>query len=193
MILVRHGEAAGDEDTDPGLSEVGRSHVSALAGRLAGEGVESVWHGPKRRARETADILASRLGASLWSTELLDDRTPVPSARHRDDFSRRRLDWFDGVPEDERDEDGAALAAAWTQLRARPRSGPVVIVTHSFVIAEFVALAVGGGASSWMRFAVSPAGLTVLDEDSEGGMILRVFNETAHTRGDPDKDRGADV
>src|SRR5206468_7447444 len=103
------------------------SQVMSLADRFAADAIAAVWHGPKRRARETAQLLASRLGVGHWSTGLLDDRTPVPSAQFRSDYSERRLAWFDQVPTEERDEDGSALEAAWTELRSLPRSGPIVM------------------------------------------------------------------
>ncbi|MFE1644161.1 histidine phosphatase family protein [Microbacterium sp. P01] len=180
ILLVRHGEASGDDSADPGLSSTGRLQALALAGRLADQEIGAVWHGPKRRAQETAGLLASHLRIDTWSTDLLDDRTPVPSARFRNEYTRRRLDWFDAVPEDERDEDGLALAAAWSQLRSRDRPRRVVMVTHSFVISQFVALAVEARPSSWLRLTVSNAGLTILHEDAAGDLMLRLFNDTTH-------------
>ncbi|MER6941573.1 histidine phosphatase family protein, partial [Nocardioides sp. NPDC000441] len=40
--LVRHGEAAGGDTVDPGLSDFGRRQVQALANRLAFRPVRQV-------------------------------------------------------------------------------------------------------------------------------------------------------
>lgn len=61
LYLVQHGEAV-DKDVDPErpLSEQGREDVSAVAGRLADDGVrvERLWHSGKARAEQTAGLLA---------------------------------------------------------------------------------------------------------------------------------------
>lgn len=106
----------------------------------------------------------------------------MPSGQFRGGYSQRRLDWFDGVPEDERDVDGVALSAAWVELRTRAGSGSIAMVTHSFVISQFVALTLDAGPGSWMRLAVSHAGLSIIEVDSRGDLVVRAFNETPHSR-----------
>jgi broad specificity phosphatase PhoE len=177
ILLVRHGEAADDESTDPGLSPRGREQVAALTDRLAREDATVVRHGPRRRARESAEIIGSGLHTECRATELLDDRTPVPSAANRGSYSERALEWLEGVPEAERDVDGMTLARAWQRLCADAGPDPVVLVTHAFVIAQFVCLAVDAGAASWMRLPVANASLTIIDTDATRDPRLRVFNE----------------
>ncbi|MHB8648584.1 MAG: histidine phosphatase family protein [Gaiellaceae bacterium] len=68
LLLVRHGEtdwnAAGrlQGHTDRPLNEHGRRQARALAERLAGEGIAAVYASDLARARETAEIVAARLG-----------------------------------------------------------------------------------------------------------------------------------
>ncbi len=74
LLLVRHGEtpwnAAGrwQGHGDPGLSDAGRAQARELAEALVAEGGEA-WHrviaSDLARARETAEVLASRLGLPL--------------------------------------------------------------------------------------------------------------------------------
>jgi broad specificity phosphatase PhoE len=68
LTLVRHGRP--DEDGsqrphDPGLRADGRRQAQAVATLLADEGVTRVVTSPMRRARETAQPLASQLGLPL--------------------------------------------------------------------------------------------------------------------------------
>jgi phosphohistidine phosphatase len=61
LYLVQHGEALPKtEDPERPLSEAGLRDVQAVAAFLkaAGIRVERVWHSGKRRAEQTADILA---------------------------------------------------------------------------------------------------------------------------------------
>lgn len=64
LYLARHGQAL-DSDVDPqrSLSEQGRADVELVARRLltAGARPVRVWHSGKRRAQQTAQLLAQRL------------------------------------------------------------------------------------------------------------------------------------
>ena len=61
LYLVQHGEAVSkQEDPERPLSEQGRQDVQAMARfiRHAGIKVARVWHSGKRRAEQTAEVLA---------------------------------------------------------------------------------------------------------------------------------------
>jgi phosphohistidine phosphatase len=65
VVLVRHGDALSEEE-DPRrpLSDAGREHIERVAELVAHLGLhlEEVRHSGKERARETAEILAARIG-----------------------------------------------------------------------------------------------------------------------------------
>jgi alpha-ribazole phosphatase len=70
LYLVRHGETEGAPDrfygwTDVALSQAGRMRMLRLADRLMGQGVSELFCSPLRRARESADVLATRLDIGL--------------------------------------------------------------------------------------------------------------------------------
>ena len=78
VYLVRHGEAIGYDDSDPGLSELGVTQARIVAGRLdeiVGTPIDIVTS-PLRRARQTAQPLAER-----WSTpaRVVDAVRELPS------------------------------------------------------------------------------------------------------------------
>jgi phosphohistidine phosphatase len=64
LYLVRHGEAL-PKETDPerGLSDGGRQDAGKVAAFLKGKGleVEAVWESGKKRATQTAEIVAGAL------------------------------------------------------------------------------------------------------------------------------------
>jgi broad specificity phosphatase PhoE len=77
VLLARHGETDDNREpirvqgfTDTPLNETGRRQAAELAGRVAGEGVISLWSSDLSRARETAEIVGERIGL----TPLLDAR-----------------------------------------------------------------------------------------------------------------------
>jgi broad specificity phosphatase PhoE len=65
LIIVRHGAPHEDHPSEPGdppLTVGGREQANRLADRLADEGIDRIVSSPQRRARETAQPLADRLG-----------------------------------------------------------------------------------------------------------------------------------
>ncbi len=68
IVLVRHGEAVSQwEDPERPLSPRGREETERMAGVLArlGLAIGEIRHSPKRRARETAAILAQAFDPPL--------------------------------------------------------------------------------------------------------------------------------
>ena len=175
--LIRHGEAAGEDLADPGLSDLGRRQVRALANRLAFRPVRRVLHGPSRRASETAGILTEDLGAGATVSDLLADRTPVPSVERRGDYPTHRWEWFEDVPEAERDLDGAELTAAWHKLWFEHHDEEVVLVTHAFVVAWFVREVLNAPPATWMRIGpIGNATLTSIGPNLAGEPVVETFN-----------------
>ncbi|MGI8927215.1 MAG: histidine phosphatase family protein [Tepidiformaceae bacterium] len=63
LYLLRHGQAAaGAEDLDPGLSEMGHAQARAAASWLRDKNVGRLVVSPLRRCRETAEPIAAALG-----------------------------------------------------------------------------------------------------------------------------------
>ncbi|WP_345269911.1 SixA phosphatase family protein [Nibrella viscosa] len=60
VYIVRHAERANDSDTTS-ISAAGHQRAQALADRLAGTGIDSIFTTPYLRTRQTAAPLAQRL------------------------------------------------------------------------------------------------------------------------------------
>lgn len=58
ILLVRHAEADGHDGEDPPLGPRGVRQAGLLGERLAGTEATRLLHGPRRRARQTAELLA---------------------------------------------------------------------------------------------------------------------------------------
>lgn len=179
LLLVRHALAEGRE-SDPGLSRVGVRQAALLADRLAESGTSEVLHGPLRRTHETAQHIARPLGSPVTRTTLLDDRTPFPSDDHWHQYPRHRWDWLQAVPGTERDEDGAAIAAAWLHLASRRVDGALVAITHAFVVSSLVSHALGAPPSAWMQIPIDNASITELRPTRAGEWSVVSLNDTGH-------------
>jgi phosphohistidine phosphatase len=73
LYLVQHGKAApADIDPERGLTAEGRAEVERIAGVARGYRVRvaAIAHSGKKRARETAEIFADRLGPGISVTAM---------------------------------------------------------------------------------------------------------------------------
>jgi 2,3-bisphosphoglycerate-dependent phosphoglycerate mutase len=72
VLLARHGETNDNRPPlrfqgwrDTPLNDIGRRQAHELAARMVGQGIASVWSSDLSRARETAEIVDSRLGLGV--------------------------------------------------------------------------------------------------------------------------------
>jgi serine/threonine-protein phosphatase PGAM5 len=184
LYLVRHAEAAGPDGQDPGLSDKGRAQAVALGERLSCAGVATLLHSPRRRALETAAIVSEALpDVSPMTSDLLNDRTPVPSRARRHDYPRKYWRWLEATPTDEKDEDGATLSNAFSELeeiaRRRLGAGPLALVTHAFVIGWFVRSVLDAPTWRWLGLDSANTGLSIVRFTADGA-FLTAFNDTGH-------------
>jgi broad specificity phosphatase PhoE len=73
LVLMRHGEPVrdGGDPLDPGLSSAGVAQVRAAVPYVQRESFDAVYSSPQLRARQTADIVANRLGLPVVLDEEL--------------------------------------------------------------------------------------------------------------------------
>ncbi|MBD3304152.1 hypothetical protein GF343_03335 [Candidatus Woesearchaeota archaeon] len=80
IYLIRHGETTGDiedrygGDYEDHLTEKGKQQSKELSQKLKGKGIEIVYHSPRIRATETANIIAQALGLDKEIVQDLRER-----------------------------------------------------------------------------------------------------------------------
>lgn len=187
LYLVRHAavdHAASDGD-DPELSAIGLAQARALAERLRTLPIDSIQHSPQRRAAQTADALAALLPrCRAHQTELLRDRTPVPSPDRLDRYPPEYHAWLAETSADERDDDGKAIQAAIAQLSVPTAANEPdvrhVLVTHAFVVGEFVRHALDAPPWRWLTLVPGNASITIVRYALDAPPSLIAFNDTGH-------------
>jgi serine/threonine-protein phosphatase PGAM5 len=179
LFLVRHGEAASTPDADPGLSELGRHQAEAVATRFAQSGADSLLHSPKRRARETAEVIGTHLPhLTPESSVHADDRTPMPTDRAS--VPDRYWPFLGRVPSAERDPDGRKLDGAIEHLGAVGTADrSVIVVTHAFVIGWFVRDALDAPSWRWLGLNHLNGAVTTIEYTSDGARLV-AFNDSGH-------------
>ena len=194
-LLLRHGETehtvrklfSGSGGADPALTPRGREQAAAAASALAGRGSTAVVSSPMRRARETADVVASSLGLPV--SEVDDLRECAFGEWEGLSFAEVHERWPDEL--------GAWLAStsvappggesfdaverrvrlARDELLARHPEGTVLAVSHVTPIKTLVRESLGAPATALYRMELSPASLTEIQWYSNGRASLRRFNE----------------
>jgi ribonuclease H / adenosylcobalamin/alpha-ribazole phosphatase len=200
LVLVRHGAtvhtaekrfSGGLASSNPGLTDEGRAQVREVAEWLAplAGSVESVVSSPVRRTRESAEILAERLGLGLVDEPgfaemefgTWDGMTFTEVHEQRPDELETWLGSLDVAPgggETFREVE-ARVAQGLRRLLDRYPGGTVIVVSHVTPIKTLVAQALGAPLDALFRMELSTASVSVVsfvgDGDEPRGS-LRLYN-----------------
>ncbi|MGW6736305.1 bifunctional RNase H/acid phosphatase [Streptomyces sp. NPDC055013] len=202
FVLLRHGETpltpqkrfSGSGGTDPALSDVGREQAERAGAALARRGtIQAVVASPLARTRETAGIVAARLGLDVSVDDGLRETDfgawegltfGEVRERHPDDLNAWLAD-----PEARPTGDGESFAATATRIAATRdkliaayAGRTVLLVTHVTPIKTFVRLALGAPPESLFRMELSAASLSAVAYYADGNASVRLFNDTSHLR-----------
>ncbi|ULR50262.1 bifunctional RNase H/acid phosphatase [Streptomyces deccanensis] len=202
FVLLRHGETpltpqkrfSGSGGSDPSLSDVGRYQAERVAAALAARGtIQEVVSSPLARCRETAGIVAARLGLRVAVEDGLRETDfgaweglsfGEVRERYPDDMNA----WL-ASPDAEPTGGGESFAAVAERvaatrddLVAAHRGRTVLLVTHVTPIKTLVRLALGAPPESLFRMELSAASLSALAYYADGNATLRLLNDTSHLR-----------
>ena len=208
LFLVRHGRTAltearrisGGNGEDPGLSQAGKLDAQAVAAAVAEIGrsgpfshLESpvvVVCSPMRRTRETAEVIAAQLGASIEVIEELREisfgdwdglTNDEVKAQYHDEFVAWQGSWEASPP------NGESLAVFDERVKQAKRlilerhaGASVVVVAHVMPIRGFVLQALEGGVAAYWRTQISPCSITGLRLWGEQEAEVQFVNYTQH-------------
>ncbi|WP_328504995.1 bifunctional RNase H/acid phosphatase [Streptomyces sp. NBC_00457] len=202
FVLLRHGETpltpqkrfSGRGGSDPSLSDVGREQAERVAAALARRGtIETVLASPLARTRETASIVAARLGLDVTIEDGLIETDfgawegltfAEVQVRQPDDLNA----WL-ASPDAEPTGGGESFAATATRIAATRdklvaayAGHTVLLVTHVTPIKTLVRLALGAPPESLFRMELSAASLSAVAYYADGNASVRLLNDTSHLR-----------
>ncbi|MEV5805692.1 bifunctional RNase H/acid phosphatase [Streptomyces parvulus] len=202
FVLLRHGETpltpqkrfSGSGGSDPSLSSVGREQAERVAASLARRGtIQAVVASPLARTRETAGIVAARLGLEVTVEEGLRETDfgaweGLTFGEVRERYPADLDAWLaspDARPTGGGESfaaTGARVAATRDKLVSAHAGRTVLLVSHVTPIKTFLRLALGAPPESLFRMELSAASLSVVAHYADGGASVRLFNETSHLR-----------
>ncbi|WP_416482167.1 bifunctional RNase H/acid phosphatase [Streptomyces sp. CL12] len=202
LVLLRHGETpltpqkrfSGSGGTNPPLSAAGRDQAHRVADALARRGtVQAVLASPLARTRETAEIVAARLGLDvvvedgLRETDFgawegltfgeVRDRYPDDLNAWLADPAARPTGGGESFAEV-----AARIAVTQDELVTAHAGRTVLLVTHVTPIKMLVRLALGAPPESLFRMELSAASLSAVAYYADGNASVRLFNDTSHLR-----------
>ncbi|MER5181386.1 bifunctional RNase H/acid phosphatase [Streptomyces sp. NPDC002896] len=202
FVLLRHGETpltpekrfSGSGGSDPALSDVGRAQAERVAAALAARGtIQAVVSSPLRRCRETADIVATRLGLDVSIEEGLRETDfgaweGLTFAEVRDRYPDDQNAWLasaKAAPTGGGESFAAVsrrVAATRDKLITAYRGRTVLLVTHVTPVKTLVRLALGAPPESLFRMELSAASLSAIAYYADGNASVRLLNDTGHLR-----------
>jgi ribonuclease H / adenosylcobalamin/alpha-ribazole phosphatase len=195
LIFLRHGETphtaekrfSGSGGDNPGLSETGRAQAAAAAEYLARlGGIDALVASPMQRTRETAAVVAERLGLDAvvddgWREVEFGDWDGHTFAEIQQKWPDALNAWLDSTavaPPGGESFDTCARRArsARDGLLARYPGKTVVVVTHVTPIKLMVRSVLQAPMASLFRMELRPATLTEIYWYADGLASLRSFN-----------------
>ncbi|MEU2581937.1 bifunctional RNase H/acid phosphatase [Streptomyces avermitilis] len=202
FVLLRHGETpltpqkrfSGSGGSDPALSDVGRRQAELVGAALAVRGtIQAVVSSPLARCRETAGIVAARLGIEVSLEEGLRETDfgawegltfGEVRERHPEDMNAWLAD-----PEAEPTGGGESfaavarrVAATRDKLLAAYAGRTVLLVSHVTPIKTLVRLALDAPPQSLFRMELSAASVSAVAYYADGNASVRLLNDTSHLR-----------
>lgn len=197
VLMVRHGstihslEGRFSGRNDLPLDDRGRRQAHAIAAHIARlPPIDAVVSSPLRRARETAQVLAGRVGGTVEIHE---------------DLAEAEFGEWEGLTIEEAHLKSPEILASWLRaadvpppsgesleqveqrvLRARDdivtrRPGErVVIVSHVTPIKVLLKLALGAPQETMFRFHLDTASLSAIDYYQDGTSSVRMINNAEH-------------
>jgi probable phosphoglycerate mutase len=197
LYLVRHGSTAHSAErrfsgrNDLPLDPAGTAQAVALAARAPELGpIAAVVSSPLRRARQTADWMASALQlpvvedgdlAELDFGEWEGSTAAEVAARDGARLAAWTASPHVATPGGESiDELAARVARARDRIVAAYPEQRVLVVTHVTPIKVLVRDVLDAPPSSLHRMHLDTASVSALDHFADGARSLRLFNDTAH-------------
>ncbi len=199
ILLVRHGQTEWNQvvrfrgRTDLDLNDVGQAQACALARRLEAWPIAAIYTSPLRRAHQTAEPLAQRLGLPIRPAQGLMDmdyghwqgRTPQEVAQAELEIYRRWLE----APQQVHIPGGESLPpvqqrvmSAVQEIVAQNPNGMVLLVGHQVVNKVLICTLLGLSLASFWRIEQDTACLNHF-RHHDGLYDILLLNDTCHLAG----------
>jgi probable phosphoglycerate mutase len=186
LLLIRHAlpvriDGSGDGPADPALADLGHAQAAALADWLVEEDVNAIWCSPMRRARQTAQPVATRLGLPIAIEDGIaefdrdaDSYIPIEELKAAGDPR------WNQVPE-QPEHFKAVVVEAVERIVAAHAGQRVAVVCHGGVVNAYTGHVLG--VADPLFFLPTYTSISRVMAASSGERSIASLNEAAHLRG----------
>jgi probable phosphoglycerate mutase len=197
--LLRHGETPLSVDKrfsgrgEAALTDRGIAQAEAAAGRLAGVGFDAIVSSPLRRTRQTADIVADRIGVGVTVEEGFaetdfgewEGATFGEIGKRAPEQLRAWLDDPNLAPPGGESMAATAsrIAAARERTIANYPDAKILVVTHVTPIKLMLRDALDAPLHTVFRIHIDPASVSVIDWRASAPSVVRLVNDVSHLGG----------
>lgn len=176
VYLIRHGSIDAMRErligrTDAALNKHGRHEATLTAAACQRLGIGLVGSSPRRRARETAEIIAAALDCGIevcddfdeidygaWSGKSFAELAADPAwRRFNEDRDAAAIPGGESL-----DAVSARITSGLDAICARTCPGDIAVVTHAEIIRGALLLAHSRSWSSWSLYQPEPASITAM-------------------------------
>jgi broad specificity phosphatase PhoE len=189
LLLVRHGETDWNVErrfqghADPPLNDAGRAQARALAEELAADRIDAIYSSDLARARETAEIVSSRVGAAVRPLRELREidvgeweglTWPEIEARYPEgvrDWHETGYGWKEGETYDEL---GVRIVAALRGIAVDHPDERVLVVGHGGAVRAVRAYLEGRSVAESRRQSPAIGNCEVFRVGAENGGFRRI-------------------
>jgi broad specificity phosphatase PhoE len=201
MVLVRHGQTAGNADrllhgrTDHPLNETGILQAERAAVRIRERfEVDAIVSSPLKRASATASIIGKSFGLSQAHEDDLQemdfgDFEGISVERFLAEHSELAAKAFDPSNQDlawpngeSRAEFHQRVATTFRRLARTYDNQTVVVVSHGGVLGSLLAQVQGGSPNNWQGYRLANCAISWI-EIVPNGTIVHAFNDCDHLDG----------
>jgi len=187
LHLVRHGQHSlgggvlAGRMPGVGLTERGRAEIAATAERLSGEKIAAIYASPLQRTRESAEILAQRLGAEIeFRDDLLElDFGEWTGATFDAIRAHPHWQWWNqhrslaAIPEGETMREVQRRSVeAMLEISREHDEDTVVLVSHGDVIRAMLVFALGMPLDFYNRLEIGLGSVSTITIGRQGIRVL---------------------
>lgn len=200
IYLIRHGEVESNRknayvgSTDLPLNAHGRRQAELLADYLADRQISAVYASDLKRAHETAEIIARRIGLEVHAIRELreldyGDWEGVPEADvpklYPDIFREWRKNPVEvRVPGGENVGELRDRAySAFSRIVEQVLDGNLVIVAHKTSNRVLLCCLLGVDPDSYRQIGQGNSAINVIERRKDGRLVVEAINETCHLLG----------
>lgn len=193
LHVVRHGQTeltvacvfSGGGVPGPPLNQAGRDEAAAAAEVLAASSAVAVVASPLVRTRETAEVIAARLGVGVetddqWRECEFGEWEGLAGAQVREKFPDEFAAWQGSVTftppgGESMDELGRRVADARDKLVARFRDQTVIVVTHSLVLRTLLRVVLDVPPAAMHKTPPAPGSVSTFQAFGDGEWAMPTF------------------